>query len=101
MPEWQDQASVFRRPTSGSRRDHWNDASGWNYGRGDDAAKPEYNYVREVDYCSGASIMIARELFSSLGGFDESFVPAYYEDVDWLSASGNEGWLCCFSRDQS
>ncbi|QDM28179.1 methyltransferase domain-containing protein [Tardiphaga sp. vice304] len=60
----------------------WNDASGWNYGRGDDAAKPEYNYVREVDYCSGASIMIARELFSSLGGFDESFVPAYYEDVD-------------------
>jgi glycosyltransferase involved in cell wall biosynthesis len=60
----------------------WDDASGWNYGRGDDPSRPEYNYVREVDYCSGASIMVRRTLFESLGGFDEDFAPAYYEDVD-------------------
>jgi GT2 family glycosyltransferase/glycosyltransferase involved in cell wall biosynthesis len=60
----------------------WKDASGWNYGRGQDPALPEFNYVREVDYCSGASIMVRRDLFASLGGFDESFAPAYYEDVD-------------------
>ncbi|BAU26503.1 GT2 family glycosyltransferase [Aneurinibacillus soli] len=60
----------------------WNDASGWNYGRLDDPEKPEYNYVKEVDYISGASIMIRTSLWSEIGGFDERYVPAYYEDSD-------------------
>lgn len=60
----------------------WKDGSGWNYGRNDDAMKPEYNYVRDVDYISGAAIMIRRSLWESLGGFDERFAPAYCEDSD-------------------
>lgn len=60
----------------------WNDASGHNYGRGDDPAKPEYNFVREVDYCSGAALLVRRELFVRLHGFDARFKPGYYEDVD-------------------
>jgi GT2 family glycosyltransferase/glycosyltransferase involved in cell wall biosynthesis len=60
----------------------WNDASGTNYGRGDDPTGPEYNYLRDVDYCSGASIMVPRALFEQLGGFDLTFAPAYYEDTD-------------------
>lgn len=60
----------------------WNDASGWNYGRHDDAEKPEYNYVREVDYCSGACIIVPKELFQRVGGFDREYAPAYYEDTD-------------------
>lgn len=60
----------------------WNDASGWNYGRGDSPEKPEYSYLREVDYCSGASIMITKQLFNQLGGFDEYYMPAYGEDSD-------------------
>lgn len=60
----------------------WNDASGWNYGRLDDPEKPEYNYVKEVDYISGASIMIRRDLWNAIGGFDERYVPAYCEDSD-------------------
>lgn len=60
----------------------WNDASGWNYGRLDDPNKPEYNYVREVDYISGAAIMIRSSLWKQIGGFDEKYVPAYYEDSD-------------------
>lgn len=58
------------------------DASGWNYGRFDDPQAPAYNYVREVDYCSGAAIMIRRVLFEELGGFDACYAPAYYEDTD-------------------
>ena len=60
----------------------WNDASGWNFGRLDDPDKPEYNYVKDVDYISGASLMIRKELWKRIGGFDERFAPAYCEDSD-------------------
>ena len=60
----------------------WKDASAWNYGNGEDAEFPSFNYVREVDYISGAAIMIRSELWKQLGGFDELFAPAYCEDSD-------------------
>jgi GT2 family glycosyltransferase len=60
----------------------WRDASGHNYGKFDDAGHPRYNFTREVDYCSGACVMVPRALFQALGGFDTHFAPAYYEDTD-------------------
>lgn len=60
----------------------WRDGSCLGYGRGDDPARPEYGYVRDVDYCSGAFLMLRRALFESLGGLDTAFVPAYYEETD-------------------
>jgi len=58
------------------------DGSGWNYGRFDDPRKPEYCYLRDSDYVSGASIAISTELWKTLGGFDERYEMAYYEDTD-------------------
>lgn len=60
----------------------WSDGSGWNYGRLDDPEKPEYNYVKDVDYISGAAILLSKELWKQLGGFDTRFAPAYCEDSD-------------------
>ena len=60
----------------------WRDASGVNYGKGDHPDKPEYNYVREVDYCSGACLLIPKAAFNRIGGFDVIYAPAYYEDTD-------------------
>lgn len=61
----------------------WKDGTGWNYGRfAKRYDEAEYSYVKEVDYISGAAIMIRRSLWKEIGGFDEQFAPAYYEDSD-------------------
>lgn len=60
----------------------WQDATGNNFGRNQDINADEYNYVKEVDYISGASILLSKDLWDELGGFDEEFAPAYYEDTD-------------------
>lgn len=60
----------------------WNDGRGWNFGRGADPSAPEYNYLKEVDYISGCSIMVRTDFWHQVGGFDERFAPAYYEDAD-------------------
>lgn len=60
----------------------WNDASAWNYGNRKNPDDPEFNYVKEADYISGAAIMIRTSLWKEIGGFDERFAPAYYEDSD-------------------
>ncbi|MGB7451050.1 MAG: glycosyltransferase, partial [Lysobacterales bacterium] len=60
----------------------FNDGSGWNYGRGKQAENPEFLYLRETDYCSGACIALKTKYFHQIGGFDERYAPAYYEDTD-------------------
>ncbi|HEV7677204.1 MAG TPA: glycosyltransferase [Candidatus Dormibacteraeota bacterium] len=70
----------------------WNTGGGWNFGRNDDPAKPVYNFRREVDYCSAASLLVRRELFEKLGRFDLRFAPGYYEDTDLCFALRELGY---------
>jgi polysaccharide pyruvyl transferase CsaB len=71
----------------------WNDGHAANYGRTDSPDLPEYNYMKEVDYVSGASIMIRRELWEQIGGFDELYSPAYYEDTDLAFEVRKHGYI--------
>ena len=61
----------------------WRDGSCQGYGRGDSPDAPAYRFVRDVDYCSGAFLMLRRALFDQLGRFDEAYAPAYYEESDF------------------
>lgn len=53
-----------------------------NYGNNQDPDHPLYNFIREVDYCSGASIIIRKDDLKKLNYFDNRYAPAYYEDTD-------------------
>jgi GT2 family glycosyltransferase len=68
------------------------DGNGWNYGRGFAGDDPRALHRRDVDYVSGAALLVKRELFERLGGFDDRYAPAYYEDVD-LAFSAREAGL--------
>jgi GT2 family glycosyltransferase/ubiquinone/menaquinone biosynthesis C-methylase UbiE len=70
----------------------WQDGSAWNFGRFLDPRLPIYNYAREVDYCSGASIIVPKALFDELGGFDEHYLPAYCEDADLALKIRDKGY---------
>ena len=60
----------------------FSDGSGCNYGKGQNPNDPRFNFVREVDYCSGAALLVRKTLWDEIGGFDRRYAPAYYEDTD-------------------
>jgi len=69
----------------------WRDGSCLGYGRGDDPFAFPYMFRRDVDYCSGAFLLTARDTWTRLGGFDELFRPMYYEETDYCTRLWHEG----------
>jgi GT2 family glycosyltransferase/SAM-dependent methyltransferase/glycosyltransferase involved in cell wall biosynthesis len=70
----------------------WRDGTGVNYGRGDDPCLPRYEYTRDVDYGSAAALLVRASLWREIGGYDERFVPMYYEDADVCTEARQRGW---------
>lgn len=70
----------------------WNDGTGVNFGRGDNPGLFQYEYRREVDYGSAAALMVSAELWREVGGFDERYLPMYYEDADLCFQARERGW---------
>ncbi len=68
------------------------DGTGRNIGKMEDADRRIYNQVRQVDYCSGACLYIKREVLDRVGSLDERYDPAYCEDSDLCLAAAAAGY---------
>ncbi len=75
----------------------WNTGDPCNYGRQANPHEPRYNYTRQVDYISGACIMLPLCLWNELGGFDKTFAPAYFEDADLAFRVRNKGYKTVYA----
>jgi predicted O-linked N-acetylglucosamine transferase (SPINDLY family)/GT2 family glycosyltransferase/Flp pilus assembly protein TadD len=59
------------------------DGSTGGVGRGEDAFHHGALAARDTDYVSGVFLVTPASVWRMLDGFDEAFVPAYYEDTDY------------------
>jgi GT2 family glycosyltransferase len=50
-----------------------------------------------VDYVSGAAIAIPVALWDEIGGFDERYVPAYFDDSDLAFTLRDKGWRTLYA----
>ena len=75
----------------------WRDGSAWNFGRNQDLMAPEFNYLKDVDYCSGASIAVPASIWREVGGFDPIYSPAYCEDSDLAFRLREAGYRTLYS----
>jgi len=71
----------------------WSDGTTATVGDGE---RPDFmHFERKVDYCGGSSLLVRKDVWDELGGFDDRYYPAYYEDVDLClraAAIGSEVW---------
>lgn len=74
----------------------WADGSAVGYCRGASVELPAAMYRRQVDYCSGAFLMTPSSVWRDLQGFDESYVPAYYEEVDYCMRLRQHGLVVMY-----
>jgi GT2 family glycosyltransferase/glycosyltransferase involved in cell wall biosynthesis len=70
----------------------WRDGSAENFGRDGDPDAPDVNYVKEVDYISGACMLVRASLWREIGGFDVRYSPGYYEDPDFAFEARRRGY---------
>jgi GT2 family glycosyltransferase len=47
---------------------------------------------RAVEYVTGAALATKKELFSTVGGFDEEYYPVYFEEIDYCRLLRNIGY---------
>jgi GT2 family glycosyltransferase len=54
--------------------------------------------LASVDQVAAAAVIIRREAFQDVAGFDDRFYPAWYEDVDFCAKIKGAGWNVYFAR---
>jgi O-antigen biosynthesis protein len=70
----------------------WRDGGTLDYLRDASPLAPEANFVRDVDFCSAACLLLRADLLHRINGFDETFAATGGGDVDLclrISAAGS------------
>jgi GT2 family glycosyltransferase len=70
----------------------WRDGSGARVGEGLPPGSDAYLAPRDVDYASANGLLVTRRAFEVVGGFDDRYFPAYFEDVDLCLALAAQGF---------
>jgi len=68
-------------------------------GHGHPDNDPALHVRGDVDYASAAALLVRRAAFEQIGGFDERFFPAYFEDVDLSLRLRRAGWRVVYEPD--
>lgn len=71
------------------------------YGEGDSPDRPEYRFVRVVDFLAGACLLVRRRAFNEVGGFDAAYGLGYYEDADLCLALAARGYRSVYEPGSS
>lgn len=77
----------------------WCDGTASHVAGGDWPTRGVARYRRPVDFCSGASLLVRRGLWDSVGGFDDQLAPAYYEDADLCFSARAQGFEVVYRPD--
>ncbi len=70
----------------------WGNGEPWNLGRNGNPYDPQWNYVRQTDYLTGAVIMVPKAVWDEVGGFSDEYAPCYFEDTDLCFKLRLAGW---------
>jgi GT2 family glycosyltransferase len=70
----------------------WSDGNTAHVGEGLPAGTDAYQQPRNVDFASANGLLVTRRAWDAVGGFDERYFPAYYEDVDLCLALAAQGF---------
>lgn len=70
----------------------WREGSTALIGRGAASDDSALRTAGLVDYASGCAVLVRRKAWDEVGGMDEGYYPAYYEDVDLCFALRARGW---------
>lgn len=69
----------------------WRDGSAAHVGKGLPPGSDAYRESRDVDYASANGLLVTRLAWDLVGGFDERYFPAYFEDVDLCLSMAEHG----------
>lgn len=56
----------------------------------------DHDKVMDVDWVTGALMIVRREAITQIGGMDERYKMAYSEDQDWCCRMWRGGWRVCY-----
>lgn len=73
------------------------DGRSCNQGRGANPVSSEWNYVREVDYISFASVIVRKEFWDNQGGLSTEYGIGYFDDSDFCMRVRQAGGVVLYA----